>query len=58
VTPIAVAGIAAGADGVMVEVHPRPDAALSDGSQSLEASAFGGFMGRVRAMALAVGRSV
>jgi 3-deoxy-7-phosphoheptulonate synthase len=58
VAPIAVAGIAAGADGVMVEVHPRPDAALSDGSQSLEASAFGGFMGRVRAMALAVGRSV
>jgi 3-deoxy-7-phosphoheptulonate synthase len=58
VAPIAVAGVAAGADGVMVEVHPRPDAALSDGSQSLEAAAFGGFMGRVRAMALAVGRSV
>jgi 3-deoxy-7-phosphoheptulonate synthase len=58
VAPVAVAGIAAGADGVMVEVHPQPDAALSDGSQSLEAVTFGGFMGRVRAMALAVGRSV
>jgi 3-deoxy-7-phosphoheptulonate synthase len=58
VAPIAVAGIAAGADGVIVEVHPQPSAALSDGSQSLEASSFGGFMGRVRAMALAVGRSV
>ena len=58
VTPVALAGIAAGADGVMVEVHPEPDAALSDGSQSLEASRFSAFMGRIRAMALAVGRSV
>jgi 3-deoxy-7-phosphoheptulonate synthase len=58
VTPVALAAIAAGADGVMVEVHPEPGAALSDGSQSLEAARFGGFMGRVRGMALAVGRSV
>lgn len=58
VTPVALAGIAAGADGVMVEVHPHPDVALSDGSQSLEAGTFPAFMDRVRAMALAVGRSV
>jgi 3-deoxy-7-phosphoheptulonate synthase len=58
VTPVALAGIAAGADGLIVEVHPHPEAALSDGSQSLEAADFAAFMDRVRAMALAVGRSV
>jgi 3-deoxy-7-phosphoheptulonate synthase len=58
VAPVALAGIAAGADGVIIEVHPHPEAALSDGSQSLEAARFPAFMGRVRAMALAVGRSV
>lgn len=58
VAPVALAAIAAGADGVIVEVHPDPDAALSDGGQSLETATFGAFMGRVRAMALAVGRSV
>jgi 3-deoxy-7-phosphoheptulonate synthase len=58
VTPVALAAVAAGADGVMVEVHPNPDAALSDGSQSLVAARFGGFMSRVRGMAFAVGRSV
>lgn len=58
VTPVALAAVAAGADGVIVEVHPEPEAALSDGSQSLEARTFPAFMGRVRAMALAVGRSV
>jgi len=35
VPPLAVGGVAVGADGVMVEVHPRPDEALSDGEQSL-----------------------
>src|SRR5262245_9883231 len=58
VPPVSLASVAAGADGVMVEVHPDPDAALSDGTQSLEAASFPGFMARVRAMALAVGRSV
>jgi 3-deoxy-7-phosphoheptulonate synthase len=57
VRPVALAGIAAGADGVLVEVHPHPDAALSDGSQSLDASAFASFMERIRAISLAVGRS-
>jgi 3-deoxy-7-phosphoheptulonate synthase len=58
VAPVALAGIAAGADGVIVEVHPDPDTALSDGSQSIEAAKFGAFMDRLRAMAFAVGRSV
>jgi 3-deoxy-7-phosphoheptulonate synthase len=58
VTPVALAAIAAGADGVIVEVHPDPESALSDGSQSLEAAGFPAFMDRVRAMALAIGRSV
>jgi 3-deoxy-7-phosphoheptulonate synthase len=57
VTPMAVAGIAAGADGVLVEVHPHPKAALSDGPQSLEASRFMPFMQAVRAIAAAVGRA-
>jgi 3-deoxy-7-phosphoheptulonate synthase len=58
VTPVGLAGIAAGADGLIVEVHPDPTSALSDGDQSLLAADFGSFMGRVRAMSLAVGRSV
>ncbi len=40
VKPMAMAGIAAGADGVMVEVHPRPDTALSDGEQSITLEGF------------------
>lgn len=40
VTPVAKAAIAAGADGVMVEVHPEPDRALSDGKQSLTPNNF------------------
>ena len=58
VTPVALAGIAAGADGLIVEVHPDPARALSDGPQSLPTAEFAGFMDRVRAMALAVGRTV
>jgi 3-deoxy-7-phosphoheptulonate synthase len=56
VTPVAMAGVAAGADGVIVEVHPRPSTALSDGPQSLEARAFGSFMESIRRVAEAVGR--
>jgi 3-deoxy-7-phosphoheptulonate synthase len=57
VAPVTLAGIAAGADGVIVEVHPNPEEALSDGPQSWEAARFGEFMDRVRAMAAAVGRA-
>jgi 3-deoxy-7-phosphoheptulonate synthase len=58
VEPVSLAGVASGADGLLVEVHPDPDAALSDGLQSLRASDFAAYMERVRAMALAVGRTV
>jgi len=54
---LAAAGIAAGADGLIVEVHPSPDEALSDGRQSLDAAAFGALMERVRRVAAAVGRA-
>jgi 3-deoxy-7-phosphoheptulonate synthase len=57
VAPISLAGIAAGADGIIIEVHPNPAEALSDGPQSWEASRFGEYMDVVRAMAAAVGRA-
>ena len=40
IQPMALAGVAAGADGIMVEVHPRPDEALSDGEQSITLEQF------------------
>lgn len=58
VAPMASAAIAAGADGVMVEVHPRPDRALSDGAQSLYPAQFAELMDQLRAVAEAVGRQV
>lgn len=57
VTPIARAGVAAGADGLLVEVHPRPSEALSDGQQSLTLPAFARLLDEVRRVAWAVGRS-
>ena len=57
VAPIARAGIAAGADGLLIEVHPNPAEALSDGAQSLDPAQFGALMDDVRRIALAVGRS-
>jgi len=56
VTAIALAGIAAGADGLLVEVHRDPDHALSDGAQSLRNDEFGEFMVAVGRMASAMGR--
>ena len=56
VTPLALAAVAAGADGLLVEVHPVPQHALSDGEQSLTPDAFADMMRRVEAVALAVGR--
>ncbi|HZS13654.1 MAG TPA: 3-deoxy-7-phosphoheptulonate synthase [Candidatus Dormibacteraeota bacterium] len=52
------AAVAAGADGIMVEVHPRPDEALSDGPQSLTPQNFAALMPELRAIAAAVGRTV
>jgi 3-deoxy-7-phosphoheptulonate synthase len=57
VLPAALAGIAAGADAMIVEVHPDPSTALSDGYQSIELARFGEFMAAVKEMAAAVGRA-
>lgn len=56
VLPMALAAVAAGADGLMIEVHPHPDQALSDGPQSLTPASFSRLMEQVRAVAAAVGR--
>jgi 3-deoxy-7-phosphoheptulonate synthase len=58
VAPMALAAVAAGADGIMVEVHPNPAEALSDGPQSLRPEEFARLMRRLAAVAAAVGRSV
>jgi len=58
VTAIARAGVAAGADGLIIEVHPNPAEALSDGGQSLKPERFAELVTQVRAIAEAVGRSV
>ncbi|ACG75379.1 phospho-2-dehydro-3-deoxyheptonate aldolase [Anaeromyxobacter sp. K] len=58
VPAMARAGIAAGADGIIVEVHPRPEKALSDGQQSLTPAEFDELMRQVRVIAGAVGRGV
>ncbi|HSF80216.1 MAG TPA: 3-deoxy-7-phosphoheptulonate synthase [Anaerolineales bacterium] len=58
VTAIARAGIAAGADGLMVEVHPEPAAAYSDGGQSLKPERFAEMVQQVSQIAQAVGRSL
>ena len=58
VLPMARAAVAAGADGLMVEVHPDPDAALSDGAQSLPPDQFSQLMREVRAIAEVIGRRV
>jgi 3-deoxy-7-phosphoheptulonate synthase len=58
VEAMARAGIAAGADGLIVEVHPRPAEALSDGPQSLKPERFGEIMRRLRRVAEAVDRDL
>lgn len=58
VTPLAMAAIAAGADGLIVEVHPEPSKARSDGDQSLEPAAFGQMMQQVKLIADAVSRGL
>jgi len=56
VLPMARAAVAAGADGLLIEVHCNPDAALSDGAQSLWPEQFAELMGQLRIIAPAVGR--
>ena len=55
---MSLAAVAAGADGLLIEIHPDPNAALCDGPQSLEFESFGDLMGRLRKVARAVGRDV
>jgi 3-deoxy-7-phosphoheptulonate synthase len=56
VSPMARAAVAAGADGIMIEIHPNPDKALSDGPQSLTFEEFGLLMNRCRIIATTIGR--
>jgi 3-deoxy-7-phosphoheptulonate synthase len=58
VIPMARAAVAAGADGVMVEVHPNPDRALSDGGQSLYPEQFEKLVTELRAITGVIGRTV
>ena len=52
------AAVAAGADGVMTEVHSNPEQALSDGAQSLKPDEFLSLVGELRAIARAIGRDL
>lgn len=58
VAPLSFAAIAAGADGLIIEVHPDPECALSDGDQSLTPAAFAELMRSLRAFAEAAGRTL
>ena len=57
VIPIARAAVAAGADGVIVEVHPEPEKAYSDGRQSLRYDAFRSMVSQIKRIAEAVDRT-
>ena len=58
VGPCAMASVAAGSDGLIIEVHPNPEEALSDGAQSLYPKKFDELMGELRKVAQAVGRTI
>ena len=58
VEPLSMAAVACGADGLLIEVHPHPEAALSDGAQSLKPARFAALIEHVRAVAEAVGRTL
>ncbi|HUF53345.1 MAG TPA: 3-deoxy-7-phosphoheptulonate synthase [Dehalococcoidia bacterium] len=58
VEPVGLSAIAAGADGLLIEVHPEPDHALSDGAQSLTPENFAKLIEKARALAQALGRDL
>ena len=58
VPPMAKAAVAAGADGLLIEVHTNPEEAMSDGEQSLKTEAFSVLMKELKAVASAVGREI
>jgi 3-deoxy-7-phosphoheptulonate synthase len=55
VPPMSLAALAAGADGLMVEVHPDPDKAMSDGAQSLDFESFDRLLSSLRRLAEPLG---
>lgn len=58
VAPVSRAAVAAGADGLLIEVHPHPEQAVSDGAQSLKLARFASLMQSLRPVAEAVGRTL
>jgi 3-deoxy-7-phosphoheptulonate synthase len=58
VEPLSLAAIAAGADGLMIEMHPSPETALSDGAQSLDPTQFAAVAARIRGIVDWVGKSM
>jgi 3-deoxy-7-phosphoheptulonate synthase len=58
VPPMACAALAAGADGLLIEVHPDPDHALSDGAQTLDFARFERLLAQLRAIAEPLGRVI
>ncbi|MBN1344061.1 MAG: 3-deoxy-7-phosphoheptulonate synthase [Phycisphaerae bacterium] len=58
VAPMSKAAIACGADGLIVEVHPNPERAMTDGAQSITPAEFGRLMRELQAVAVAVGRDI
>ncbi len=58
VTSLALAGAAAGADGLIIEVHPKPEEAKSDAAQQLNDAEFAGLMGQLRGVVAAVGKEI
>ena len=58
VPPLAKAAVAAGADGILIEIHPNADKAASDGAQTLYLDQFEKLMGELRVIATAVGRTL
>jgi 3-deoxy-7-phosphoheptulonate synthase len=58
VLPLARAAVAVGADGIIVETHPRPEEALSDGPQQIPAAEFGAFAADVRQLVALMGKEI
>ncbi len=58
VNAVSKAAVAAGADGLIIEVHPNPEVAMSDGAQSLRPARFSELMAQLKPVAEAVGRTL
>ena len=58
VPPMALAALAAGADGLLIEIHPNPDHALSDGAQSLDFAAFDRLLESLKRLAEPLGKAI